>query len=338
MRFIFLRHLFSFAFSVGLTVYFVHLFSRIARKYKILDIPDGKIKKQEAEVPYLGGLAIFLSFIMTLALVYPFKNSILWLVLGTTLLLFVGFIDDLSVFKPLQKLTGQLVAILCFLRGGLALKATFFSDYLNIVVSGFWMLSVINAFNLVDVMDGLSSLLAIIIAFSFFVIALLTKQYYLSLLLLSFLSPLLVFFLYNKPPARIYLGDSGAMFMGGFLAAVPLLFSWSYQNPLGYFVPIIILGIPLFEIVMLVIIRTVKRIPFYNGSPHHFSSYLQAKRWEKAQILLFVGVISLLLSFIAILFLFNSLSFRGLLLYLVILLIIWLNRVFGESFLYFWRG
>ena len=324
MTLVVLRHCFSFIFSIFLSFYLIILVSKIANKFKILDFPDGKIKTHKKGVPYLGGLAVFISFVAVLSLAYPFQNSLLWLLLGCTLLLFVGLIDDLIVLKYWQKLLGQMIAIVSFLRGGFALRTDFFSGPLNIFITVFWMLFVINAFNLIDVMDGLSSMIAIITSVSFFIVAILTKNYYLSLLLLTFFTPLIIFFFYNKPPAKIYLGDCGALFVGGFVAAVPLLFSWSYQNPLGYLVPVIILGVPLLEVVMLFIIRSAKRLPFYIGSPHHFSSYLLLKGWRKRIILFFVGLVSFFLSLISILFLFKIISFWHVLFSLLFLLIIWI--------------
>jgi len=304
----FFLHISSFVFAFFFTFYLIKIVFKVAKKYSIIDFPDGYIKNQKEGVPYLGGLAIFLSFILVLALFYPFKNFILGLILGIVLLLFVGLLDDLIIFNPLQKFLGQILAVICFLRGGLILKETFFSDFWTIFISGFWMLLVINAFNLVDVMDGLATILAIISASSFFVIALLMKQYFLSLLILTLIAPLIVFFIYNKPSAKIYMGDCGSLFLGGFFAAIPLFFSWSCNNAFGFFVPLVILGVPLFEVIMLILIRTYLGIPFYKGSPHHFSSFLLSKNWSKNRILILVSIFSLILSVFSILFLFNFIN------------------------------
>ena len=328
MEAVIFRHLFSFIFPLLLTIYIVPMMIAAAINFKILDRPDGKIKNHKEPVPYLGGLAVYIPFIATLAIAYPFENKVLWLILGVTFLLFVGLVDDLKILKPFQKLFGQFLAVLCFLKGGFSLKTVFFSDFINILASAFWMLSVINAFNLVDVMDGLSSLLAIIIAISFFIIAVLLKQYAISILLLAFIGPMLVFFYYNKPPARIYLGDAGSLFIGGFLAAIPLLLPWSKLSFDAYYTPIVILGVPLLELFSLVVIRSFKGIAFYRGSPHHFSIYLRSKNWSVVRVLIFSGIASTILSTIAILFLFNFVDFWMLISFCVIFLMVWLYFVF----------
>lgn len=279
-------------------------------------------------VPYLGGLGVYGSFITALTLVYPFENRLLWLIVGTTILLFGGLFDDLVVLRPLHKFGAQLLAVLCFLKGGYALKNDFFSVLINIPLSGFWMLSIINAFNLIDVMDGLATVVAIVASTTFLTISLLTGMYKLSLLLVAFICPLIVFFWYNKPPARMYLGDAGALYIGGFLSALPLLFSWREYSELGFLVPLVILGIPLFEGASLILIRTMKGIPFYQGSPHHFSLYLKAKGWSIPLILAFTASMGILLSTVSILFLFGTISLPAFAAALTIIAIFVITRIF----------
>jgi len=332
MESVLIRHLFAGIFSFLLTFYLLPLITRAAIHLGILDIPDGQIKCHQAPVPYLGGVAIFIAFVATLALAYPFKNEILWLVLGTTLLVFTGLIDDLHVLKPQQKLFGQIIAVLCFLKGGFSLKTTFFSSLLSFLISGFWMLSVINAFNLVDVMDGLSSLIAMIAAFGFLVIAIFFHQYEVSLLLVPFICAVFAFFLYNKPPAKIYLGDAGSMFLGGFLSAIPMLFYWSHQATDAYYTPAIILAVPLLEVFFLIIIRTYLGIPFYKGSPHHFSLYLQRKGMSKYEVLSFTACMSIAFALLGILFLINLLSLLIAFILAAVFVIVWCVCVFTQSF------
>ena len=346
MSILFIRHIIAFIFSFGGGLYLIPILMRAASKGAFVDRPDGKIKTHKAPIPYLGGVAVFVSFVATLALVYPFEGKILWLILGSTFLLFVGLIDDLHALTPLQKIGGQVLATVCFLRGGITLKSEFFSGVINLCTSGFWILLVINAFNLVDVMDGLATLLAIVSVAAFFVISLVLKVYALTLLLVAIAGALLAFFIYNKPPAKMYLGDAGSLFMGGFVAAIPLLFSWSdimdahnaypafvvgnYVLIVGVLalVPFMLVAVPLLEVISLVIIRTYLCIPFYQGSPHHFSLYLRAKGWKDTTILVFSGGCAAYLALLALLFLFGIISFWIVLLAVGAFGIFWLYNVF----------
>jgi len=322
------RLLFSFFISFLFTIYLVPVFSAIAHKLNILDVPDGTVKLHKQPTAYLGGVAVYLGFIATLALTFPLENQILSLLLGATLLLFVGLVDDLLRIKPYQKFFWQMIAAFCFLKSGLHLKENFFlSNYWNIPISFLWIVLVINAFNLVDVMDGLATTIASCATASFLIIAVVSSQYSLALLLASFLGALLAFLWYNKPAAQIYLGDAGSLFIGGFLATVPFLFKWGPYNPYGFLVPVLLLAIPLLEVAGLIIIRSYKKIPFYNASPDHFSIYMQQSGWSKLQILLFVVIFSALLLVLSLLLFFSTTKLSFLAISFFILVILWILSI-----------
>ena len=332
MRLVVIRLVFSFIISFLLTFYLVPLFSAIAIKLNLLDVPDGAIKKHKKPTPYLGGVALYLGFISSLAIVFPFENKVLLLLLGSTLLLFVGLIDDILRIKPYQKFFWQMIAAFCFLKSGLYLKETFLlSNIWNIPISMLWILLIINAFNLIDVMDGLATLTAGCATSSFLIIALILGQNSLALLLMCFLGPLCAFWWYNRPPAQIYLGDAGSLFIGGFLATVPFLFNWGTYSSYGFLAPIIIMAIPLLEVSALILIRSYKGIPFYYGSPDHFSIYLQQKGWSKYQILEFVLFFSVLLLLLACVLVVNRISFGYLIIAGLILLLFWIYTIWHKS-------
>ena len=345
---VFVRHIFAFCCSLLFGFYLVPIIIRAALRIGFVDSPDGRLKNQKSPVPYLGGIAIFLPFITTLGLCYPFQNQMLWLLLGTTSLLFIGLIDDINILKPRQKFFGQFLAVLCFLKGGFSLKNDFFTSIPNIFLSGFWMLSVINAFNLIDVMDGLCTTVALCSACIFGTLAVLNNNYSVSVLVAAFIGSLLSFLWYNRPPARIYLGDAGSLFIGGFLASLPFVVSWDtslfasnsivhqrhffagFLKPLSefFFIPCMILAIPLFEGLGLFFIRISLGLPFYNGSPHHFALYLQRKGWNKEKILLFVVLLSLIIGSLVFLFIKQYLSFGALLLIDLAIIILWTRIIY----------
>jgi len=308
MTMLLFRHLFGFTFSLLISVYVMPLLIQIARKFGITDNPNKRLKTHKIPTPYLGGIGVFCGFVVTLGLVYPLENHVMWLVLGCTELLFLGLLDDLIDLSPRQKILGHIFAVLCFLNGGIWLRHMFFASYFTLPFSFVWMLAIINAFNLVDVMDGLSSTVALSAAIGFGSIALFAHFYEISLLLFIFAGAVSGFFMFNKPPASIYLGDCGSLFLGGFFAAVPLLFSWSSLHKYGFITPSLLLGVPLAEVLILTLIRTYKRIPFYYGSPHHFALYLHRKGWSIWRILFFTALISLLLCLVGMLFIQHGIS------------------------------
>jgi len=318
---------FSFFFSCIITIYIVPFFCSLARTLRFVDVPDGKIKRHSQETPYFGGVAIYCGFLCGLAFTMPFENQIFLLLIGTTLLLLLGLIDDLIPLHAYQKFFGQFIVALCFLKAGFYLKEHIFYNVWNMPLSLLWILTVINSFNLVDVMDGLATELAIAATITFMAIALYLQHMVVLILLAAFLGSLCAFFLYNRPVARIYLGDSGSLFIGGFLATIPFLFDWGTYNRLGYLAPIIILAIPLLECTSLILIRTIKGIPFYQGSLDHFSSYLLAHGWSKKMILLYVALLSLYLGLVAFLFTICSLEIIPTFFLGVLFLAVWIGAL-----------
>lgn len=315
------------------TFYVTPLLILFAKKINLLDRPDGLIKVHKNPTPYLGGLAVYTGFITSLALFYPFENNVLLLLVGITLLLIVGLIDDLIVLKPLHKFLGQFIAVFCFLKAGYHLKINLFSSWWNIFLSGFWMLSIINAFNLVDVMDGLASTLAIGASLSFLFIALYAGVFPVALLLSAFLGAIVAFLWYNKPVAQIYLGDAGSLFIGGLLANIPFLLDWGTYSKYGYLAPLVILAIPGLEVTTLIIIRTYKGIPFFQGSPHHFCMYLKRQGWPVRLILAYVFVLSLILGVIGALIYAGMLQKVGILIAALLFLVVWFAVLFKKHIL-----
>jgi len=272
----------------------------------------------------MGGVAIYCGFLAGLAFTMPAESRIFLLLIGTTLLLFVGLIDDLFVLKPYQKFFAQAIIALCFLKTGFYLKEHFFYNIWNMPLSFLWIMTVINAFNLVDVMDGLATTIAITSSITLLIIAFYLNHPIVIILLSSFLGSLCAFLWYNKPPARIYMGDAGSLFIGGLLATIPFLFDWGTYNPYGYLTPIIILAVPLLECFSLIIIRWYKHIPFYQGSPDHFCLYLRSNGWGKPRILLYVVALSFYLGAVSLFFTLGLLSLLSTILLGVPFLAIWI--------------
>ena len=334
MNFLVIHHVAIGLIACAFAFYLVPFFTQAAFRFGVLDVPDGALKKHKAPVPYMGGIAIYLAFLGSIGLLYPIEERVMWLLVGATLLMFVGFIDDLKRIRPSRKLLGQFLGVASFLHGGLLIKQTFFASVANLFLSGFWMLSLINAVNLIDIMDGLATTVALVAAIGFCAVAAMTGQFGVSLLLLAFIGTLIGFFWYNKPAAKIYMGDAGSLFIGGFLAAVPLLIKWSAISYEAYYAAVIIPAIPLVEVACLVVIRTWKGIPFYMGSPHHFAIYLQNKGWSRWGVLAFSAIMGMYLNLVSIAYLKQLFGIPGLLLTAAIFWAVWYVAVFSSLFVY----
>src|SRR5256884_4554825 len=151
-----LLYLLTFVLALLLALYGVPVARRAALQYNVVDRPDGRLKHQLEPIPYFGGLAVYLAFLISLALTIEFRQDVLGLVLGGTLMVMLGLIDDFGVLKPWPKLIGQLIAVFVLIRSGIRIEIAAFPDWLDLLLTVVWMIGIINAVNIIDVMDGLA--------------------------------------------------------------------------------------------------------------------------------------------------------------------------------------
>ena len=147
----------TFVVAMLLSIYGVPIARLAALKFGIVDNPDGRLKHQREPVPYLGGLAIYLAFLVSLAFTFEFRQDVLGIVLSGTLIVMLGLIDDFGVLSPGTKLAGQFLAVFVLIKSGIRIEIASLPDWVDIVLTVFWMIGIINAFNLLDIMDGLSA-------------------------------------------------------------------------------------------------------------------------------------------------------------------------------------
>ena len=172
-------------------------------------------------------------------------------------------------------------------------------------------------------MDGLATSVALWATCGFMLIALYLYQLEIAGILGCCAGSLAGFLIYNWPPASIYLGDAGSLFIGGLLGVLPLKLNLGQCTHLGYLTPVIVLAIPLLELVSLIIIRRYKKIPFYQGSPDHFSIYLQKHGWTKKNILFYVWIMMIILIMTALGIVAGLLNLYQIILLALIFLFIW---------------
>lgn len=272
--------------SFVFALYGVPIARQAALKYGIVDVPDGKLKHQKEPVPYFGGLAIYLAFLMSLAFTFEFRHDVLGIILGGTIVVMLGLIDDFGVLTPWTKLTGQLLAVFVLIKSGIRIEIAAFPEWLDLVLTIFWMVGLINAFNLLDIMDGLSAGIGAVSASGLLVVALLQGDQTIAFMLAALIGSLLGFLRYNWHPARIYMGDTGAMFIGLILGAAAMIGKYPSDHPVSLLTPVFILGIPIFDTLFVMYIRYRRGIPIFWGSPDHIAIRLRNWGMSVPQIVL----------------------------------------------------
>jgi UDP-GlcNAc:undecaprenyl-phosphate GlcNAc-1-phosphate transferase len=273
-----LFYIITFILSIMLSLYLTPVLRRAALQFGIVDKPDGKLKKHKKPMPYLGGIAIYLAFLLALAFSFTpeFNKEVLGLLLAGTIVLLLGFIDDLGFLKTWVKFAGQLIAVLVLVKSGIYIELVFLPIYVSIPLTFVWLVGMMNAFNIIDVMDGLAAGVALFASAAFFVVALLNGRIMIAVLTITLAGSLLGFLRYNVTPARIYMGDTGSMFLGLMIGALAMIGSYTGKNTLGFVAPVVILGIPIFDTLQVIVARLRKGIPFYRGSPDHYALLLRA--------------------------------------------------------------
>jgi UDP-GlcNAc:undecaprenyl-phosphate GlcNAc-1-phosphate transferase len=278
-----LSYLLSFALAAVLSAVFTPRVREAAIRFGIVDKPDGRLKNHREPIPYLGGLAICLSFLLTIALTFTFNEEVLGLLLAGSIVVILGLIDDLGELGPWTKLFGQLIAILVLIKSGIYIKLTFLPEPLAILLSIIWLLAITNAFNLIDIMDGLSAGTAMIAAVVLAVVSDLNNGTASATLLLALAGSCLGFLKYNFEPARIFMGDTGSMFLGLLLGSLALSNSYTARNPVAALAPALILGVPIFDMLFVMVIRRLRGLPVMLGSPDHVALRMRKWRWSTRQ-------------------------------------------------------
>ncbi len=266
----------TFVLSFILSLYLTPVMRRAALQFGIVDRPDGRLKRHKDPIPYLGGIAIYLSFLLALAFSFEFDQEVLGLLLAGTIVLLLGLIDDLGFLKPWVKVAGQMVAVLVLIRSGIFIKLIFLPTYASIPLTFLWLVGMANAFNIIDVMDGLAAGVAFFASLAFFFVALLNGRIMIAIMTITLAGSLLGFLKYNFTPAQIFMGDAGSMFLGLMLGALAMIGSYTEKNVLGFFAPVVILGIPIFDTFLVTFVRWRKGIPIFLGSPDHYALRLKA--------------------------------------------------------------
>lgn len=326
-----LLYLLTFVLALLLALYGVPLARRAALQFNVVDRPDGRLKQQAGPVPYFGGLAVYLAFLISLALTFEFRQDVLGLILGGTLMVMLGLIDDFGVLTPGPKLVGQLIAVFVLIRSGIRIEIAAFPEWLDLLLTVLWMVGIINALNIIDVMDGLAGGIGVIACVWLFVVALVNQDATVAVMLAALAGSLIGFLRSNFHPARIYLGDAGSLFLGLMLGALAMIGKYTAVNPVAVLTPVLILGVPVFDTLFVMYIRWMRGVPVFWGSPDHFA--LRMRRWPLSvpQVVLISYAAALLMGGMGVLAMFVSfgvaIGLIGATAVLALVAAFWLKRV-----------
>lgn len=257
-----------------ITYFLTPVVKKVALSLKILDLPD-KRKIHNSPIPLLGSIAVYLGFLAGLFLsgFHSFPHRELLIILSAaTMLLVVGILDDAGFLHPQIKLMGAMpVAALILIYFDLGLKIFPF-QFLNYLFTLFWVVGITAAYNLLDGMDGLSTGVCLIASVFYLLFGIFTGDFLLIWLASSLAGACLAFLIYNFHPAKIFLGDSGAILLGFLLASMGLRVANNESLPIltRWMVPILILAVPIFDTSLITFSRLRRGlIPFLTPGKDH---------------------------------------------------------------------
>ncbi len=282
---------------------------KIAHHVKALDYPNER-RLNKIPMPTLGGLAIFFSFLLGYMLYARSSIQMLSILMGSFLLIFMGLIDDINPLKTRYQLVVQILASAIVVFYGqisldyvsiLGLNLTF-SEPFNYLITIVLIVSIINAINLSDGLDGLCSGISSIYFFTISIIAFImnAQQGLDTTLSLIMLGSILGFLVYNFPPARVYLGDTGSNFLG-FIIAVTTLLGYKTATFTSLIIPLIILATPIIDVLLSIFRRILKKQnPFNTPDREHFHHQLLNMQFSTRSSLLIIYGIDILFAGLSI--------------------------------------
>jgi len=322
-----LIYIYIFSFSFLLALMLTPLMKWSSHFLEIFDHP-GTRKIHEEKMPILGGVAIYLAFILTLGI-----NIVVLLLLsrvpelshlfsplagrlavtagrlaaiagGGTLMMLIGLIDDYRPISAGIKFLSQVTVALIIAVSGIRIGLFIHNELISMAITVFWIVAITNAFNLLDNMDGLSAGVALVASVIFFFVTYQSGQVLITVMLSLFAGSLMGFLVYNFYPASIFMGDSGSMFIG-YILSILIIMSTYYTSGsptfMPVFMPMLILSVPIFDTLSVIYIRIKNKKPIFCGDKNHLSHRLVRLGMGQRQAVCFIYLLSFCLGIGALL-------------------------------------
>lgn len=277
----------------------------LAFKIGAVDVPKDKRRMHKKPMARLGGLAIFYGFLISI-LVFnkEYTNQLMGLLIGSSIIVVLGIFDDIFALPAKLKLLGQIVAAAVVVFFGVRINVItnpfFFSanqhlslGYFAIPVTIIWIVGVTNAINLIDGIDGLAVGVSSIASLSLFFISLCVEgNVTIALITAALAGACFGFMPYNQNPAKIFMGDTGAMFLGFVLSSVSIMGLFKSYATISFIIPILILGLPIFDTTFAIVRRLLKGEHIMKPDRGHLHHRLLDAGYTQKQVVIILYVIS----------------------------------------------
>lgn len=290
-----------------LSVFLTPIIKKFAIKINAVDRPNSR-KVHTRIMPRLGGVAIFLATTIGLLIFADEKSEpLLWIILGSLVIVAIGIVDDIKPLSAKVKLIFQIIAALIVVSGGVSIQ------YINIpfvdkvlylgnwswFISILWIVGITNALNLIDGLDGLAAGVSSTSLTSILVMALIMGNELVATISIILLGATIGFLFFNFYPAKIFMGDSGSLYLGYFLATLSIL-GFKNVTVVSYLIPILILAVPIFDTVFAIIRRYRLKVPITAPDKKHLHHCLIDMGFSHRKTVLIIYSINILFGLAAI--------------------------------------
>jgi len=280
----------------------------IAKKLNIVDNPNAR-KVHKAPIPRMGGIAIYLAFVVGVMATGFYTRKVAALLIACTLVMLIGLIDDMRGVSPKAKLIVQVIAALVLISGGSCVRfitnpftgGVIHLSWLGIPITVLWLAGMSNAVNLVDGLDGLSGGISAIAACTTAVVCVAQGEVVTAALAAVLAADCVGFLRYNFHPAKTFMGDCGSLFLGFTLGSLGIMGLSKGATVISIFIPLIIMGIPLFDTCFAIIRRMFLKKPIFEADKGHLHHRLLSFGFSHKQTVLVIYALSAMMGACAIL-------------------------------------
>lgn len=293
-----------FLFSFIISYITTPLAIKIANKVGAIDVPKDNRRVHKFPIPRLGGIAIAFSFYLTIFIFDRFDKELFVYFVASFIILISGILDDTKGLSPKMKLIFQVGAAIIVAVFGVRIRylsnfilgeGYFSFGILSIPVTVFWIVGITNTVNLIDGLDGLAAGISAISSSTLLFIVFSNGDIKLSLVLMALIGSIIGFLPYNFNPAKIFMGDTGSLFLGFVLSVISLEATVKSVATLAVFIPIFTLGIPIFDTSFAILRRIRAKRPIMQADKGHLHHRLLNKGLTQRQTVLILYFMSIVL-------------------------------------------
>lgn len=323
-----MEYVYSFTVALFLTIALIPLLIRFSEKLQLVDDPGAERKMHARVMPRSGGIAIIAGVFIPLAFTLALDSYLSSLFIGCAIIVFFGLLDDKVELNYKWKLFGQALAAVVVMSGGIVIYKV---PFLGLDAAPLWisypltfvfLLAVINGVNFSDGLDGLAAGTSLMAMGMIAVLATITGNHSVLIIALTVSGAILGFLRFNTHPARIFMGDAGSQFLGFITVCLAILVTQTDSSALNPFLPVLILGLPIMDILQVVPVRIKKRLPLPGPDKEHFHHQLVKLSLQHHEVVAIIYVLQLVMMIGAYLLRFESdillLSFYVLYLFVVL--------------------